>query len=454
MRHLLLLLVALPATIVVAAAPKATVTSVSQSADRTVTVRYSLANPPAVVTFSVETNGANGWVELDGRCVSSVAGDIFKKVTFDSGEFRWNVDGFGLEGPIASGNLRVKLTAWRTDDTPDYMVVNIAAYGMAAADRVRYYTSTNELPGGLLDNTEYRKSMVVMRRLHARGIPWTMGSPAGEQGRAGGSRETQHQVTLTNDYYLGVFPLTVAQVTAIYSTENSGQTAGFPVDRAMRICDRVYYTNGNFPMRSSNWPAAPAAGTILYKLRTLTAGVVDDWDLPTEAQWEFACRANQPIGYWGNGVEYHFEDGYPYTTDHGMPGRYRYNQGSDWWKTWNDYTNTVARTLGVTNACPIAGSYAPNAYGFYDMHGGIWEWCLDWYAEDITGLNGVVNIDPADGSKLADGVTAGQKRVMRGGDYKSVASVCRTARRYDAAPTYPGDSQEGGARLCCRAGLK
>ena len=452
MRHLPLLFVGLLTAMAVAATPKATVTSISQSADRTVTVAYSLANPPAVVTFAAETNSANGWVALDGRCVSSVSGDIFRKVTAASGTFRWNVDGLGLDGPIASGNLRVKLTAWRTDDTPDYMVVNISAYGIAAADRVRYYTSTNELPGGLLDNSEYRKSMVVMRRLHARGIPWTMGSAKGEPGRSGDDREKQHLVTLTNDYYLGVFPLTVAQVTAIYSTGNSGQTGGFPIDRAMRICDRVYHTNNNFPMRNADWPAAPAAGSVLGKLRTLTAGVIDDWDLPTEAQWEFAARANQPIGYWGNGVEYHFEDGYPYTTDHGMPGRYRYNQGSDWWTVYTDYSKSSQQ--GVTNRCPIAGSYAPNAYGFYDMHGGIWEWCLDWYAEDITGLNGIVNIDPTDGSKLADGVTAGTKRVMRGGDYKSSASVCRVARRKDAAPTYPGDSQEGGARLCCRAGLK
>ena len=260
MKRFSFFMVLLAATVTASAAsPVATVEDISQADYRTVTVSYALANPPAVVTFSAETNGPNGWIALDGRCLSTASGDIFRKVDAASGSFRWDVDRLGLERLIATGDLRVKLTAWRTDDTPDYMVVNIAAYGIAAVDRVRYYTSTNELPGGLLDNTEYRKSMVVMRRLHARGIPWTMGSPVGEQGRAGDSRETQHQVTLTNDYYLGVFPLTVAQVTAIYSTENSGQTAGFPVDRAMRICDRVYYTNGNFPMRSSNWPAAPAA---------------------------------------------------------------------------------------------------------------------------------------------------------------------------------------------------
>ena len=452
MKYLSTFMVLACAATVTAARPQVTVTDVVQDSDRTVTVSYTLANPPAVITFAAETNGANGWVELDGRCVSSVSGDIFRKVNAAFGRFRWNLDSLGIEGPISSGNLRVKLKAWRTDDTPDYMVVQLGN-GISAADRVRYYTSTNELPGGLLDNPEYRQSQVVMRRIHARGIPWIMGSPANEPGRAGDTRETQHPAMLTNDYYIGVFPLTVAQIGIIYCQGNQTTTGAFPIDRAMRICDRVYYKNGNFPMRNDNWPAPPASGTILDKLRTLTAGVIDDWELPTEAQWEFACRANQPIGFWGNGVQYNFNATYPYTTDPGMPGRYRYNQGSDWWTVWNDYSTNSA-PQGVTNGCPIAGSYAPNAFGLYDMHGGIWEWCLDWYAENITALNGGLNIDPTDGTKLADGVTTGERRVMRGGDYKTNASVCRAAYRKDAAPTYPGDSQEGGARLCCQGGLR
>ena len=453
MKRLMLLLSASISLVTAAARPVATVTSISQSADRTVTVAYTLDNQPAIVTFSAETNGANGWVELDGRCVSSVSGDIFKKVASASGSFRWNVDGLGLEGPIASGNLRVKLSAWHLDDSPDYMVVNLAPYGISAADRVRYYTSTNELPGGLLDNCEYRTSQLVMRRIHARGIPWIMGSPPGEPGRAGDSREKQHPVTLTNDYYLGVFPLTVSQVSIIFQPDNGGRSGGFPKNRAMRICDQLYYSTVGCQMRDVDWPADPTSASMIGKVRALTAGEIDDWELPTEAQWEYACRAGQLVGYWGNGVEYHFEDAYPYTTDHGVPGRYRYNQGSDWWKTWQDFS-TNAWAQGVENGCPIAGSYAPNAFGLYDMHGGIWEWCLDYYAEDITGLNGVVNIDPTDGSKLADGVTVGTNRVLRGGDYKSYACICRAAYRRDASPKYPGDSQEAGVRLCCRAGLK
>ena len=441
--------------------PKATVSDFVQLSDRTVVVTYSLANPPAVVTFAAETNGPNGWVAMDGKCLSTACGDVFRRVTGETGTFNWNVDGLGISEAIAAGNLRVKLTAWRLDDTPDYMVVSLASNVIPEENRVRYYTSTNELPGGLLGNHEYRKSMVVMKRMHARGVRWMMGSPVGTPGRTGDDAatgrnpETMHPVTLTNDYYIGVFPLTVAQMVAIYYPDQSGVTGGFPIDRAMRICDRAYYRQTfSFVMRNTNWPDAPDAGSVLGKMRALTAGAIDDWELPTEAQWEFAAKANQPVMHWGNGKEYKFEDAYPYTTDYGMPGRYRYNQANDWHKSSSDYTDEAKRTSqGPESGTPIAGSYAPNAYGLYDMHGGIWEWCLDWYSPDITALDGRVNIDPSDGTKTVAGAI-GANRVMRGGCYLSNASVCRASYRKSASPRYPGDSQEGGARLCCRAGLK
>ena len=441
--------------------PKATVTGFTQRADRTVVVSYSLTHAPAVVTFSVETNGPNGWVALDGKCLSTACGDVFKRVSGETGTFNWHVDRLGLDEAIAAGRLRVKVTAWRLDDTPDYLVVSLASNVVPAENRVRYYTSTNELPGGLLDNQAYRQSMVVMKRMRARGIRWTMGSPVGTPGRNGNDAqtgrnpETLHPVTLPHDYYIGVFPLTVAQMVALYLPDGAGNSGGFPIDRAMRICDRVYYKKMfNFHVRDTLWPAPPDEASVLGQMRILTAGVIDDWDLPSEAQWEFAAKANQPVMHWGNGTQYKFEDGYPYTTDHGLPGRYRYNQAVDWWKADADYSSDEKRMpQGPENGTPIAGSYAPNAYGLYDMHGGIWEWCLDWYEVDITGLNGRVNIDPLDGTKTATGAT-GTHRVMRGGCYLSNASVCRASYRRSAEPGYPGGSQEGGVRLCCRAGLK
>ena len=445
MKKSIFLFGAVMAGAVFAAAPQASVTSVVQGADRTVTVSYALLNPPAIVTFSAETNGPAGWAPMDGKCVSTVQGDVFRKVTGSSGSFRWNVDRFGIDGAIASGDLRIVLTAWRVWDPPDYMTVSIAKGAVSAADRVRWYTSTNELPGGLLENTAYRMSKVVMRRIHARGVPWTMGSSGSEGGRDATS-EASHPAMLTNDYYIGVFPMTVAQMSAILDQPYVGR---FYSERPMRICDRMWYMSGTATpvLRDAEWPAPPAESSVLGKLRTLTAGVIDDWDLPTEGEWEFACRAGTIGTRWGNGTQYNFTDSN--RSDAGLPGRYRYNQESEWGTSAD-----AAHDQPASNGTPIAGSYAPNLFGLYDMHGGVWEYCLDWYQANITALGGAVNICPTDGSKCADGVTAGSQRVIRGGSYLSTASACRSARRSNTGPRYAGDYMDIGVRLSCRAGLR
>lgn len=445
MKKLIAVILITAGTAAVATEPQVTVTAFTQAADRTVTVEYNLVGAPAVVTFAVETNGPAGWSAIDGANLSPVRGDVFRKVTGSSGSFFWTPDHAGLSTAIAAGNARVKLTAWSMGDTPGYLVISLAASAPSAADRIRYYTCADELPGGLLDNTEYRKTRIVMKRVRARGIPWTMGSPATEAGRLA-AREATHSVTLTNDYYLGVFPLTSAQMSAIYG---AGTTGGYPIERSMRIRDRIYYKLGFHPvMRNTDWPEAPAADSILGKLRAMTAGEIDNFDLPSEAQWEFAARAGQPSGFWGDGTPFALSANN--TADAGLPGRYRYNQETQWWSAWTDFRDYAAHQP-VGNGCPIAGSYPPNAWGFYDMHGGIWEWCLDWYADDILGLNGAVN---AKGAYLADGVTPGAQRCQRGGSYIANANVCRAAYRGSATPTYPGDSAEGGARVCCQAGLR
>ena len=449
MKKSIFLFSAVTAGALFAATPQASVTSVVQESDRTVTVSYTLSNPPAIVTFSAETNGPSGWVPMDSKCVSTVQGDVFRKVTGSSGSFRWNVDRLGMDDAIASGDLRIVLTAWRVWDPPDYMTVSLVSGGISAADRVHYYTSTNELPGGLLGNPEYRTTSLVMRRIRARGIPWTMGSYVTEYGRVA-DREAMHPVTLTNDYYLGVFPYTVAQLSAIHGSAIQGS---FPIERAMRICDALYYSLGYNPvLRNANWPAPPAEGSLLYKLRQMTAGEIDDWDLPTEAEWEYAAKAGVAGCRWGNGSAMSLTSS-DSTRDDALPGRYRYNQeDTTWWSSYNDNPKRGIQPIG--SGTPIAGSYAPNRWGLYDMHGGIWEWCLDWYQNNISSYGGAVNICPTDGTKCADGVTAGANRVKKGGCYISNATACRAAYRNYSSPGYAGDSGESGARPYCRAGLR
>ena len=141
--------------------------------------------------------------------------------------------------------------------------------------------------------------------------------------------------------------------------------------------------------------------TAAPRAKTTLAG----FDLPTEAQWEYACRA---------GTTTALNSGKALTQVLDCPnmtelGRYMRNQDpSQWWwlKGWVRLHSTVV------------GSYAPNKWGLYDMHGNVWEWCLDWYAPLPSGAA----TDPK-------GPASGQARVIRGGSWEDCAKACRTANR-------------------------
>jgi formylglycine-generating enzyme required for sulfatase activity len=110
-----------------------------------------------------------------------------------------------------------------------------------------------------------------------------------------------------------------------------------------------------------------------------------------------------------------------------------------------------AQSCGATNGTAIVGSYAPNAWGLYDMHGNVWEWCLDWYEDNINVHGGAVNIDPATPANTLSGAS-GAKRVMRGGSLNSAAGTCRPASRSNNPPPTRSDSM--GFRVLCSAGLR
>ena len=115
----------------------------------------------------------------------------------------------------------------------------------------------------------------------------------------------------------------------------------------------------------------------------------------------------------------------------------------------------------MTNGTAIVGSYAPNAWGLYDMHGNVWEWCLDWYQENIATAKdasdelygGRVNIDPSNPANYLSGASAsGANRVSRGGSWIYAAGYCRPAFRGIYAPT--ARNSFNGFRLLCSAGLQ
>ena len=445
MKRLFLLMVSL-AEGVLLASPSVSNVVLSQDDGRECTVTYDLAEAPAVITLSIETNNGSAWVAMDDKVVSRAMGDVNRKISASSGTIRFVPEVDLAEEP---GAVRAVVTAWPMDDTPNYMVFSLVEGAVSASDRVRYYASTNAIPGGLLDNVEYRTCSMVFRKIIAKGVTWTMGSdhdlePSGK----GYTNDGTHDVTLDRNYYIGVFPLTHGQ----YRVLMGAWHGRFTKERAFRIQDELFYGN-NQCMRGHPYPQEPLSTSLLGVMRTRSGNAID-FDLPSEAEWEYACRAGYGHNTWPTGVEMQMTYA-ERSTDPEMSklGRYRGTNANVWWSGSGDVL-TKAVEQGPENGTPIAGSYAPNAWGLYDMLGGVAEVCNDWYADDITGLNGAVNVSTSDNTKLADGVTTGTHRVCRGGTWHDNAFVCRPAYRGKVGPNYRGDWGDNGMRVKCYMGLR
>jgi formylglycine-generating enzyme required for sulfatase activity len=418
-------------------APSVSNVQMSDNGNGTVAVSYTLSNPPAVVTLDVVDADGNS---IGEKMLINVAGDVNRKVTGTSGIIRW-----AAPVDLPRGDYQAKVTAWPMDDTPDYAVFDLASE--SSGDHIRYYTSTNLFPGGLLDNVAYRSSKLVMRKIRAKGVKWLMGSTAADGYVV--ANNAQHEVALDRNYYIAVFPLTCLQVKFIMNRDTFMDSM-FILDRDLRIQDRIWYSQYTIG-RGTGWPNKPTDTSILGKLRA-RFNQEFDFDFPSEAEWEFAARAGNGSGYWGNGVNVTLSA--DKKTDLNLPGQYRGNLAVDWLATTTSWTED-AKFQGPTNSVPIAGSYAPNDWGLYDMHGGVSEWCLDFYKDDITNLNGKINVCPTDATKMADGETdGGIKRVIRGGGWDSDAYSCLPGARTWQDETYTGNQQSTGVRVVFHSGLR
>ena len=429
-----------------AAVPEVTGVTMVQDTTRLVTITYTLADAPAVVTVDIQTNATgNTWASIGGEAIWNATGDVWKKVETGARTIKWRPDLSWPDHKIADGGARAVVTAWALDNTPDYMVVDVSA--AAEANTQKYYPSADFVPGGVLSNTNYRTGMILMRKIMAKDVTWMMGSTTLETKR-NATREATHQVTLTNNYYIGVFPVTQTQWDLIQPSRSAPSYYNNAADRAMRPVEQVCYNeirnaaNSTTANTAYDWPADPNPSSFLGKLRTKT-GI--DFDLPSEAQWEFAARAGNGDTKWGDGSGILNSDA---DANLDKLGRYQRNGGQV--LSGSSYANP-AQSCGATNGTAIVGSYAPNDWGLYDTAGNVWEWCLDWYADDITAHGGKVNIDPATPANTLSGAS-GAYRVMRGGSWSSAAGDCRPAFRYNYTPS--NRDNDGGFRLLCSAGLR
>ena len=192
------------------------------------------------------------------------------------------------------------------------------------------------------------------------------------------NEQPRHQVKITKAFYLGVYVVTQAQYEALMGNNPS------------------HFKGESNPVEYVAWNDAVE---FCKKLSAKTGQTVR---LPTEAEWEYACRA---------GTTTPFNTGETISTDQANYNGNYYTYGS---KIKGEYRE---KTVAV-------GSFAPNAWGLYDMHGNVFEWCQDWY--DSYPLD--ETIDPV-------GVEKGESRVFRGGSWLSYARFCRSAARGRSNPS-------------------
>ena len=292
-----------------------------------------------------------------------------------------------------------------------YLVVDLSAGPKAEKYPVTYLA---DVPKGSWTD-EYKTDKLVLRRIEPG--KFVMGSPEGELGH--GDNETQHEVTLTRGFYIGVFEVTQKQWERVMGDWPSYfSKAG---SREARPVESVSYDDIRGASAGAAWPATDDvdATSFMGRLRARTG---QTFDLPTEAQWEYTCRA---------GTTTSLNSGKNVTSAESCPnlsevGRYKANSGD------------VAYNIDTRAGTAKAGSYRPNAWGLYDLHGNAWERCLDWKS-NYAGAE----CDPK-------GAAAASNRVIRGGGWNTVASRCSSAYRCSSTPS--DRNNNGGFRVVLAPG--
>ena len=308
----------------------------------------------------------------------------------------WN---FGADYPeTVATNLTVSVTATPFGKAEAiYMVIDLSGGPSATSYPVRYTTVPPVIhPGAAGTNDPCKTTEMWLRRIPAGTTVQGHGS-TGKTETSGGYL-VERPVRMTNDYYMAIFETTQQQWHQVM-----GGWLGFFSNTAYRATRPVEYlttsgkpNNGCIRGNWNNykWPTSAGvdASSFMGRLRSRT-GFSSQVDLPTEAQWEHAFRANTSGGSYTN------------ATDFTGLGRYNGNRSSD------DKTGNVDPDVGGTM---YVGSYPPNPWGLYDMFGNVLELCLDRYLAAPGGVKpNVEQVDPWGPGD--DETSSGNRRVARGG---------------------------------------
>lgn len=394
------------------AAPQISNVGISvDQANNNVTVVYDLSED-AIVTVAFEVDGQ----ALSGPACWRMAGDVNKRVASGEGRtFCWRPD---LVSAAAAANTKVVVQAWTDANPPPVFVQDLCIHDVDMGQR--YYSSLADLPGGIQDKL-YKTTKMVFVRIPAKGVTWNMGQASGASGA------TLHRVTFTYDYYMAVYPLTQRQYLSIgrcqynynqlYLAGNGDNTRSSytcddgddwdicPVDYMSKHKLINIYSIGSAPYTVESLSLVNAFRIIQIGTDD-TKGAKSKAHIPTEAEWEYACRA-------GCGDELNVEGA--------QLDEIAWHSG-----------NSGGRMRPV-------GLKKPNAWGLYDMIGNVWEVCRDTWNHGCATLPATDQTDPATYSW-------GWSLVSRGGAFNEDARNVHSAARHSG-----GGKQEDGGGVGCEA---
>ena len=300
----------------------------------------------------------------------------------------WDFDKQGIW--ISSSRVSFSVSYLRM---PDWCVIDLSGGTSAASYPVTYL----DYPpfGGWTDAD--KTDMLVMRLIN----PGTF--MMGERRDVGGGVAT----TLTTAYYMGVFEVTQRQWELVMGDRPSYFTN--ELYYATRPVENVSYDMIRGATEGTNWPQSAAVDddSFMGLLRAKTG--IAGFDLPTEARWEYACRA---------GTTSDLNSGKDLASTYSQQDAAMDEVGRYWFNGGDGYSPDCT----TSNGTAAVGSYLPNAWGLYDMHGNVREWCLDWYGASLSG-----GVEPV-------GADTGTYRVRRNGAWSGYAWYCASSYRERFAP--------------------